>query len=90
MEKMGIISLIQEPTNWCAGMVPVQKKNGQVHICVNLTRLNESVKRELHPLPVVEHILVQWHVLIYDIREIKFTAGGHRRYLEKIEYRVLV
>ena len=40
-------------------MVPIQKKNGQVRICVDLTQLNQSVKRELHPLPVVEHNLAQ-------------------------------
>ena len=59
MEEIGVISLIQEPTDWCAGMVPVCKKNGQVRICASLTRLNESVKRELHQLPVVEHVLVK-------------------------------
>ena len=59
MEKMGVISLIQEPTDWCAGMAPARKKYGEVCICADLTRLNESVKRELHPLPVVEHVLVQ-------------------------------
>ena len=36
MERMGVISPFQEPTNWCTGMVPVLKKNGQVHICVDL------------------------------------------------------
>ena len=58
---MGVIhvSPVQELMDWFLGMVPVQKKNGQVHICVNLTRLNERVKRELHPLPVVDHVLVQ-------------------------------
>ena len=25
MENMGVISPIQEPTDWCAGMVPVRK-----------------------------------------------------------------
>ena len=45
--------------DWCTGMVPVWKKNGQVRICVDLTRLNESVKRELYPLPVIDHLLVQ-------------------------------
>ena len=60
MEKMGVISPIQEPTDWCAGMVPVWKKNGQVRICVHLTQLNGSVKTELHPLPVVEYVLAQW------------------------------
>ena len=59
MEKMGAICLIQKPMDWCAGMVPVWKKNGQARICIDLTRLNESVKSELHPLPVVEQVLVQ-------------------------------
>ena len=59
MGKMGVISLIQELTDWCAGMVPAWKKNGQVRTCVDLTPLNESVKRDLHLLPVVEHVLVQ-------------------------------
>ena len=36
-EKMGVISPIQEPTDWCAGRVPVRNKNGEVHICVDLT-----------------------------------------------------
>ena len=39
--------------------VPVWKKNGQVCISVELTQLNESVKRELHPLLVIEHVLAQ-------------------------------
>ena len=32
---------------------------GQVRICVDLTQLNECVKRELHLLPVVEHVLAK-------------------------------
>ena len=38
--EMGVISPIQEPTDWCAGMVQAWKKNGEVHICVDLTQLN--------------------------------------------------
>ncbi len=30
MEKMGVITKIEEPTNWCAGMVVVPKKAGTV------------------------------------------------------------
>ena len=56
---MGVISQVQELTDWCTGMVPVQKKNGQVSICVDLTGLNESVKRELQTFLVVDHNLVQ-------------------------------
>ena len=35
------------------------KSNGKVRICVDLTKLNESVHRELHPLPAVEQTLAQ-------------------------------
>jgi transposase InsO family protein len=59
MVRLGVISQITEPTEWCAGMVPVPKKNGTVRICVDLTRLNQSVKRERHQLPAVEQVLAQ-------------------------------
>ena len=40
-------------------MVVVPKWNGKVRICVDLTKLNESVKRERHILPSVEQTLAQ-------------------------------
>ena len=46
MEETGVISKINEPTEWCGGMVVVAKSNGDVRICVDLTKLNESVKKE--------------------------------------------
>ena len=46
MENMGVITKIDEPTEWCAGMVVVPKQSGKVRICVDLTKLNESVCRE--------------------------------------------
>ena len=58
MEKMGVISPAHEPTEWCTGMVPVQK-NEQVQIRVDLARLNQSVKREFHLLPAIENVLAQ-------------------------------
>ena len=59
MEDLGVISRIDEPTEWCAGMVVVPKPNGNVRICVDLTKLNESVVRERHILPSVEQTLAQ-------------------------------
>lgn len=57
MEKMSVISRVEAPTEWCAGMVPVPSKNGSVRICVDLTRLNEAVCREKYILPSVEQTL---------------------------------
>ena len=59
MESMGVISKVDEPTPWCAGMVVVPKKSGDIRICVDLKPLNESVLREVHPLPKVDETLAQ-------------------------------
>ena len=59
MESMGVISKVSEPTPWCAGMVVVPKNSGAVRICVDLKPLNESVLREVHPIPKVDETLAQ-------------------------------
>ena len=59
MEAQGVISKVQQPTPWCAGMVVVKKKDGGVRICVDLKPLNRCVLKEHHPLPKVNDILGQ-------------------------------
>nr|XP_039248050.1 uncharacterized protein K02A2.6-like [Styela clava] len=59
MEQDGVISRVNEPTDWCAGMVVVPKPDGSVRIFTDLTHLNKAVKREKHPLPASEQILEQ-------------------------------
>ena len=56
MEREGIIEKVTEPTEWCAPMVPVIKKNGKVRICVDLKKLNGNVKREHFMLPNLDDI----------------------------------
>ena len=38
-------------------MVVVPKPSGEVRICVDLTKLNANIKREVHPLPSVDYTL---------------------------------
>lgn len=59
MEENGIIEEVTQPTDWCAPMVPVVKKNGKVRICVDLKKLNEQVKRERFILPTPEEITAE-------------------------------
>ena len=56
---MGVISKVSDPTEWCAGMVVVPKKSGSVRICVDLKALNDSVLREVHPIPTVDKMPAQ-------------------------------
>ena len=54
MEKLGVIEKVEHPTSWCSGMVVAPKSNGKVRLCVDLTQLNKSVRREHFPLPRLE------------------------------------
>ena len=56
MEQDGIIKKIHEPTDWCAPMVPVVKRNKTVRICVDFKKLNLAVKRPHCMLPNLEDI----------------------------------
>ena len=59
MLKEGVISQVETPTDWCSGIVVVPKSGGRVRICVDLSRLNESVCRERLMLPSVDYTLGQ-------------------------------
>ena len=59
MEEIGVIQKVSQPTPWCAGMVVVPKKSGSIRICVDLKPLNDSVLREVYPIPKVDDILAQ-------------------------------
>ena len=51
MQEDDIIRPVTTPTDWGAPIVVVPKSNGSVRICVDLTKLNESMRRENFPLP---------------------------------------
>ena len=63
-----MIRKVENPTDWCAGIVVVAKTKGvpeegdkmqkqKVRICVDLNKLNESAQREKHDLPSVAQTL---------------------------------
>ena len=47
LEKENIIRPVKMPTDWCAPIVTVLKNNGKVRLCVDFTKLNESVKSKI-------------------------------------------
>lgn len=55
--ETGVISRVDQPTNWCAPMVVTPKSTVKIRVCVDLSKLNEYVKRENHPLPAVDSAL---------------------------------
>nr|XP_058971272.1 uncharacterized protein K02A2.6-like [Pocillopora verrucosa] len=55
--ELDVIERCTEPSEWCSPMVVVPKGNGKVRICVDLTKLNEVVKRERIMLPTVDYTI---------------------------------
>lgn len=56
LEKLGVLSEVEKPTEWCIPIVVFPKPNGNIRLCFDLTKLNESVCRETHLLLSVEQI----------------------------------
>ena len=56
MERMGIITKVEQPTKWVSPIVLVKKPNGDVRILHDPVDLNKAVKREHYPLRKVEEV----------------------------------
>ena len=54
--KANFIREVQYPT-WLANIVPVQKKNGQLRICVAFRDLNNVCSKDDFPLPIIELLI---------------------------------
>jgi hypothetical protein len=59
MKNLGVISKVDVPAECCAGMVVVPKPDGNIRICVDLTKLIENVLRETYHLPKIDNLLAQ-------------------------------
>ena len=57
LEREGIIAKVDRPTDWVNQMAVVDKKSGDVRICIDPRPLNLMLKREHYKLPVLDDIL---------------------------------
>ena len=71
MEELGVIKKVDEPTDWCHPIVLVEKPNGDLRICIDLTKLNLGIKREFYQLESVEETLAK--------------VGNHCNYMSKLD-----
>jgi len=58
-KKYGVIRNVDKPTAWCHPIVVVLKPNGEVRICIDLTKLNNGIERELYQLESVEETMAR-------------------------------
>ena len=52
-----VIEHIEEPTDWLSPIFVVPKPNGGIRMGLDLTKLNQAIKRELHQMSTMESTL---------------------------------
>ena len=57
LEEQDIIEQVEGPTPWVSPIVIVDKPNGDIRLCVDMTKPNEALSRTRYPYPVSEEIL---------------------------------
>ena len=55
----GIIEPVTEPTGWVSPVVIVNKSDGSIRLCVDMTEPNKAIERVRHIMPTVDDIKYQ-------------------------------
>lgn len=56
MGKMDVITKVTEPTEWVSSLILIEKKNGQLRVCLDPRNLNQAIKRTHYPIPSVDMV----------------------------------
>ena len=52
-----ILKPVDTPTDWVSSMVVVTKSNEKIRLCIDPKSLNQALKRNHYPLPVIDDLL---------------------------------
>ena len=55
--KLNVLAPVDSPTPWVSQLVVMQKKSGQIRVCIDYHKLNKALYREHYTLPVLDDIL---------------------------------
>ena len=56
MEHLGMITHVDEPTDWVSSITYVQKANGEICLCLDPCDLNEAIYHDHHKMTTVEEV----------------------------------
>ena len=57
MERLKVITPVDEPTEWVSPIVVAVKKSGELRVCIDPRPLNTVLKRERYQIPVIDDLL---------------------------------
>ena len=56
MECLGVITHVDEPTDWVSSITYIQKANGKLRLCLDPRDLNEAICHDHHKMPTLEEV----------------------------------
>ena len=56
LKELNVIAKVNEPTSWVNSLVVVNKKNGNLRLCLDPRNLNRAILREHFNLPTREEL----------------------------------
>lgn len=65
MEQLDVIEKVTEPTLWVSSLLVVEKKNGQLRICLDPRNLNKAICRSHYPIPTIDMVRSKLHGAAY-------------------------
>ena len=65
MEALGVITHIDQPTDWVLSITYIQKANGELCLCLDLHDLNRAICHNHHKMPTVEEVTHKFANLCY-------------------------
>ena len=57
LERLKVITPVDEPTEWVSQIVVAVKKSGELRVCIDPPPLNTVLKREPYQIPVIDDLL---------------------------------
>ena len=65
MEALGVITHVDQPTDWVSSITYVQKAKGKLCLCLDLRDLNRAICHDHHKMPTVEEVAHEFANLHY-------------------------
>ena len=65
MEALGVITHVDQPTDWVSSITYIQKANSELHLCLDLHDLNRAIHCNHPKMPTVEEVAHEFANLHY-------------------------
>ena len=60
MVKLGVVTLVDEPTDWVSSVAYAWKASGELHICLDPCDLNNAISRDHQHTPTVDEVAYEF------------------------------